>query len=742
VSSGTGRIEVPGRTEKGVAREASGIGVELVTDAITGELRALAGPELYRRNAFRISGLPAAVDRRTTRQVVQRLRAALQVGADVDLGPNASSDPAEIQTACDLILGDPRRRLVHEVFAPWGDDVSKCGCPPTIHQRHDAAVEAHATAIEAELTNAMNVSYSARDDHWTSAGRAWDKLLESTEFWGHLDHRVHELDDRQLDRSALDLIDDELPRTLLKPITDLTMTTKTKPDRLAHRARHWPAPAALIDQQLEAAANPLYTELEDRRVALTRRFREENADTIAAEIERDVVPTLRKLDALVPPDRHHRTATLHDQFALLLNNCAVQLLDLGQVTDGRAEKWLGTAAKLATDPRTKDLIEQNREVLQAGADSMREFEEQILLILRLRGKAAAISVLRQVRRENTEPSVRAEIDRMLREVSNGTLGKRRVPVPVGGPPPRQPTHYTPDPTNYYRPRRRWGWILVWILVIAAIAYGVARSGAIGGTTMSMFSTRIADNAKPGTCLEKQSDWRAEAKALRVQDCDSPHWAEVLAYVRITAVPGAYPGEDQAGALAEFQCGEALGQQGLSSTEYVSEALVASGDHWNTGKDANTYENYASCIVHRKDGQDITAGQKVKDNVPAKPAVVSMNLFSTGKWSNAPVGLCIKEKASIGTGVTGLVPVVRCTEKHWAQVFGYPEIFKPGEKWPGDDAVYAKAKKACSKVVPSLPGYATAVGWPDREWWNDPKRAIFTYCLVHRANDETFEGRLG
>ncbi|GAB2657054.1 hypothetical protein [Kribbella swartbergensis] len=722
-----------------------------MTEVITGELRALAGPELYRRNAFRISGLTATVDRRTTRQVLQRLRAALQVGADVDLGPNASSDPAEVQAACDLILGDPRRRLVHEVFAPWGDDVSKCGCPPEIHRRHDAAVQAHATAIEAELRDddGRKAALTVRDKHWSSAGRDWGKLLDAHEFWDHLDHRVRELDDRQLDRSALDLIDDELQRTLLKPLTDLAATTKTKPSRLLHDARRWPAPAGLVDQLIEAAVSPLYEDLEQRRSALNRRSRQESPNAIAAEIERNVVPALRKLDTLVPPDRHHRTAILHDQFAILLNNCAVQLLDRDEVADGRAARWLDTAASLVIDPRDQDLIEANQETLRASRTAMQDFEEQVGLLLDVHGRSAAIALLREARNETDSPTLRAEIDRILREIADGSFETRRLLKSFnsrGGSPTRSPSYptYPSYLPTYYRPPRRWPRVLFWLLVIAAIGYGLSRCDAFDSTTVSVFSARIADNPKPGTCLGQQKDdWRSRPTALRLGDCDEPHWGEVLAYAPLTKVPAEYPGDVQASALGTFRCGEELVQQGLSPDEYDTAAIFARAEYWNTGKDAgNKYENYAACIVRRRDGAEIPAGQKVKEDAPSDPKAVAMDLYGGNVAVSAPVGTCIQAKGSIGTAAIGKVPVVRCEVKHWAQVFGYPTIFEPGEKWPGDDAVLAKAKKACSKVVPNLPGYTTAVGWPDRSWWTDPSREIYTYCLVHRVDGKPFEGRLG
>jgi hypothetical protein len=83
------------------------------------------------------------------------------------------------------------------------------------------------------------------------------------------------------------------------------------------------------------------------------------------------------------------------------------------------------------------------------------------------------------------------------------------------------------------------------------------------------------------------------------------------------------------------------------------------------------------VVRRTDGAEISAGQKVKENVPAAPKAVAMDLYGAAVATNAP----------------------------------------------------------------SLAGYTTAVGWPDKSWWNDPKRAIYTYCLVHRIDDTGIKGRL-
>lgn len=733
---------------------ASGGGGELVTDAITGELRALAGPGLYRRNAFRISGLPATADRRTTRQTLQRLRAALQVGADVDFGPTASRDPHEIQAACDLILGDPRRRLVHELFALWGDDVSACRCPLRVHQVHDAAVTHHAKAIQAELdtTDARAAALTERDHDWSKARKHWTRLQATDAFWAHLEHRIQELDDRQLDQTALDGIEAELPRTLLKPLTDLAGTTTEEPGRLVEHVLDWPVPDQVETELLQLAADPWYEDLDERRAGLSRRIEVDSPDAIVAELEHDLLPDLGRLDALAPPERNHRTAALHDQLAILLNNCAVQLLDRGEVTDGRAEQWLDLAADLAIDARDQELVEDNRRAVRSSIATLMEFEHDVYRVLISRGEWATETMLRQVRRDNPDsPAIQAVVDRMLREISDGTFTRRHLarssrhaPAPIR-PPSYSSGRGYPVSRSARRPRRwrRGRRVLFLLLVVAALGFTSYRWGPLDLGSANVYAAKIADNAKPGTCLADQSDdWRNDATSLRERHCGKAHWGEVLGYVPVGPAPGPYPGRDQSIALATFGCGELLAQQELSPAEYKAEVLVAPQEHWNTGTDkGNQYENYASCILRRTDNTDIEGGRKIRAGVPATPKPVEMDVYGASVAGNAPIGSCLQRKGSIGTGRNAKVPVVRCSEWHWAEVFGYPVVFKAGSAWPGDQAVFAAAKKACSKVVPSLPGFTTTVGWPDFSWWNNPKQSIYTYCLVHRVDGKQFKGRL-
>ncbi|MBM7788352.1 hypothetical protein [Tenggerimyces flavus] len=732
-----------------------------MTDAIVGELRSLAGAELYRRNAFRLSGLPANVDRRTTRQLLQRLKAALEVGADVDFGTTASRDPHELQAACDLILGDPRRRLVHEVFGPWGDDVSACECERDFHRRHDAAVDAHATAIEAELAGTQ--SPAERDAYWKAASHLWANVLESEETWDHLVSRVEQLDDRQLDLRALDGIEDELPRALLKPLTDLATANPAEAPRLAALANAWPAENELTTQLLERAAQPLYEELDAHRLRLTDQLQAEGPpDPVANDIQRTLLPLLEKLDALLPPARHHRTATLHDQLAILLNNCAVKLLDTGDVTDGRAETWLSLAAELAIDPREQALVAENQQALRTSAQVLGDFEQRIYDEYTRRGEFAALFTLHEVHRSTDAQPVRDAVDRMLAEIKAGTFTRRHQerrgtykPAATRPTPTRPPRARRPKRPKRPKRRGRTGRVVFWLAVAAAVVFALYQWGTLGSligqlgqegpgpNAVNAWAAKIADNAKVGTCLDEQNgDWRANPGALRSIDCGQPHWAEILGYVRLGPVPGPYPGDDQATALATFSCGEQLARQRLPRL-YQAEEVHSRAKDWNTGKvEGYEYENYAVCILRGTDDQPISAGRKLKTAVPDVPMPVQMELYGGAIAANAPVGTCIQSQGKIAQGgVIGKVPVVRCEAKHWAQVVGYPAIGKQGEKWPGDKAVFDRAKQACAKLISRREGFTTSVGFPDKTWWDNPKLTIYTFCAAHRVDGKPWEGRL-
>lgn len=154
-------------------------------------LHEVGNRDLYQRNAFHVTDLPSSVDRRAARHRQQQVAAMLQVGADLETA--GSQDPDQLRAAFDRILGDPRRRLVDEVFGRWGLPDDDCGCEGQLHELHDLAVQSHAAAIEqvAELGQRLTKGQSALAvSTWHHAGWCWQQLLDETGFWQHLRNRV------------------------------------------------------------------------------------------------------------------------------------------------------------------------------------------------------------------------------------------------------------------------------------------------------------------------------------------------------------------------------------------------------------------------------------------------------------------------------------------------------------------------------------------------------------------------
>jgi len=700
------------------------VGSEFAVIGATGaRLREIAGPDLYRRNAFRITGLPTDVDRRTVRQRRQQVTAALAVGADIDPPLSVRIEQDQAPALFDL-LGDEPRRLVDELFWLWGAPGATCSCARLRHRDHDAAVRAHSQALdrEASVGSLSSEELGELDQLWADAARRWKLVLRSTAFWDHVRHRITVLDDRRLGASAVDLLRDAVPATLVKPVVDLAVAAPD-PARQAAHARRWPVPASVLEDQLEEATAPLFDRLGTlmgEAGAAPDRCRP--IDT-ASVVHEHVMPALRRLDAIVPHERHRRTAAARDGAATLLNNCATFLLgQSGSTAAGQARQWLDSGHELAVGDETRRTIEQNRTELDEMVRVLQIFREQISALVAAGRTAQARKAQRRLRREFGDSPVAGEIDQLLAGLSPWRPAVVRSPVWL----PRLARRLAP------------------VVGLAAVTGGLFLlwpSGTEAPATVPVFSDQVAANPPAGTCIATRELWD-DRQATTTDACDDPHWGEVLGYPALSAVPSPYPGEDQVHSLSRFECGRLLAERGLRAERYAVAFAVADRAFWNDG--AGRYENYATCVAHGRDGEPLPAGRvTIPDQPPREDVAVRMGLFSETLWANAPVGACVATRDSVEASSHD-VPVVRCEQSHWAEILGYPMLYQPGSPWPGDEAVYAKALSACQGITSDMalpPEFTFWTIWPARDWWADPEQPIYATCLAHRTDDQSLTGSL-
>lgn len=736
-----------------------------VTDETTAGLLEAAGPLMYRRNAFRITGLPTNADRRTVRQRQQRVTPALELGADVDLGHSLPVRPADVRGAFDRILGDPRRRLADELFWLWGAaeasadgtanaaSTTTCSCPESLHADHDAAVRAHSAALdlEAESDGVPDIDQLAeRTQLWNEASLLWGQVLERTAFWDHVRHRIAELDDRQLDGSVIDTFRDAMPTILVRPLIELAAADPAPEER--HRfalfARDWPLiPSDQVEDQLEEAAAPLYESLRATAKRASALLDGGNWDGAAAEVYDHARPTLRLLESLVPHVRHRRTASASNDIAVLLNNCATTAMDaLGPAANPNASKWFSTAAELAMDPATRQTIETNRESTRDMAETFADIQYQVDQFVALGHITMARTLLLKVKRQLAGGPGTEEIDRMM-AVLRGERPAPEVRTETGA--------GARTGTGTYSPPRRRGRLLAGVVlglvILGLLAAMIGRAldddgGQVVKKGTAVVSAKvITDNSPVGACIEREADWDPYEREVATVPCDRPHWGEVLAYVPLVPTTSAvmtaeYRGLYETIALSQFRCELALRQLVPEHKGLMTKYRSPGEQDWDPA--GPELDEYATCVVRRIDGAEMAEGDVVRRTTPDLDVSVPMTTFGQEIYLNAPVGTCIQSRIYLAVTTTE-VPVVDCEKSHWAEIVGYPVLYEGMDLtrgWPGDDAVLAKAEAACEKAAADLGGVVQTLA-PDRSWWRATAPPLYAMCAVSQEDDRLTVGGL-
>jgi hypothetical protein len=275
-------------------------------------------PDLYLRNAFRVTGVATDTPARDLRQRRRQLTAALDIGAPVR-GAEPLSDvvtAAQVREAFDL-LADPGQRLVQEAFWFWDPDGS-CGCPEGAHGRHDAAVRAHANALNAKVDDAAEV-----EQYWTKSLKEWRLLLDSGDLGTHLRHRADVLDDPRLGPAVVDAIVAAIPVALVTLNANLAVHAKTNAeiDRQVSYLKRWATitPDALADV-VDRVLTPLLDEvavIQDKARLLRNQDRSLDAADLLVEKAKPIIMRARRIAAY---DHHRRTAIMSNDTAIQLNN--------------------------------------------------------------------------------------------------------------------------------------------------------------------------------------------------------------------------------------------------------------------------------------------------------------------------------------------------------------------------------------------------------------------------------------
>ncbi|MEJ2885444.1 hypothetical protein [Actinomycetospora aeridis] len=358
-------------------------------------LREVADDELYRRNAFRVTGVATDAGARAVRERQKKDAAAAAVGVAVGSDPRlpllTPTTDEEVRAAYD-VLADPRRRLVHELLWFWGDDVTSCGCRS--HQRHDEAVEAHALALDAERAG-------DRGRTWRTAREQWSAVLADAATWTHLEARVAAIGDaRRLDARAVEELRAGAPSALVASVVSCAARSGD-PRRLREEAERWGLAAVDLDDLLLGAVAERVERVEGRLVESQDRLGGDAHGAVAL-LRPQVLDDLAWIDGLAPHDRSRLLSDLRDRTAIVLNNAALEMLE-DDPDAGQIAAVFGAAEALATSATTRRAVDENRRGLSR--------------------RAAADKVLRRYGLTSAGGGVATLVDRMTAALQVGRFGE-------------------------------------------------------------------------------------------------------------------------------------------------------------------------------------------------------------------------------------------------------------------------------------------------------------------------------
>lgn len=349
-------------------------------------LRSVGAPDLYLRNAFRISGLSVDASTGDLRRRAQQVKAVQALGgapaASGPLPPTVAPDEETVLQALSR-LRDPLTRLVDEFFWFWPDEVlptlasgrvddaesrwQRSDMPQALH---NLAVLNHALAIDEELAQPDRKLVGA-PRRWREAYRYWIDAWRSDAHWNVFAARVENAGHPGLTGWVADALRERLPLVLASVNATIAADSMERGRDEESSQVHWRMaahhhlPPQTRARALRAATDPILSRIRthnDRALAVTRENPADAAPAAAARLHDQAAPLLRMVTLSSAPDADN----VHDEVARTLMKLAY---DYNRATDD----WPGTLDLLRLAQNTA----RGRAMLRSVRENVQGVERMI-----------------------------------------------------------------------------------------------------------------------------------------------------------------------------------------------------------------------------------------------------------------------------------------------------------------------------------------------------------------------------
>ncbi len=364
-----------------------------------------ATPDIYRKNAFRISGLPVSAGTKEITSQIRKIQMLEKYGnksikreSPFILEPPPDDDL--IRQALHR-LRDPETRLIDEFFWFWPHDIDPGKKDnaldalakgdiksaesiwindevfPTVSNvsRHNLAVLSHLQALDLELKgNGIDeCEISKRDEFWEDTFKRWKVLLCHEGFWSLLEARVKQIDDPMMTITLVSELRESLPPALLMVNAMLALQAVERKDTETAR-RH----LLLIHNSgfgrevAEAAIKEILKPVRNRIKILTKSFAEKTYSDHEDELKdsRKLIDQakdlLRILDIMLPATDSLREVA-HDEVALEAMHLAVSYSNVKEDYENTA-KIYEQLAGIVIGESAKQKVNSNYEITKKNIE--------------------------------------------------------------------------------------------------------------------------------------------------------------------------------------------------------------------------------------------------------------------------------------------------------------------------------------------------------------------------------------
>lgn len=319
-------------------------------------LLEIAHPDLYKKNAFRVTDLPVDAMARDISRRQATMKQATGMGLPLPTGygrvlPLKEPLDPDVFSEATQRLGDPERRLVDEVFWFWPRHFGESrmdtalaalarGESQTVYrfwlqQRdnpddegtalHNLAILSHVFALDLEA-EALSRSLSeqeqaARATWWQEAFKYWTALVDEEAFWSCVTARIRDLDDPRLTTGMARRIREALPQILLAVNARLAVSAAERGktaecQRQLKLMRSTGFDSHLIDEALRQAAEPIRGRIKTlcRTVETQAPTNPSEAGDVVERFLTQSLPLLTVLDTILPAGNLVRDG-MHDEVA-------------------------------------------------------------------------------------------------------------------------------------------------------------------------------------------------------------------------------------------------------------------------------------------------------------------------------------------------------------------------------------------------------------------------------------------